>query len=225
MPPQAQPAAAVPPSSPTLKPVMSHLLEEIAAAAAALVVDEGLDYGPAKRRALHRLGLPPRSPLLDNVQVEAAVREHLALFCADTQPQALHALRSLALRWMERFPDHQPHVSGAVWHGTATALSDVWLQLFADDPKSAEWRLIDRGVRYETGSTTGFHGRTVDVLSVRDTAPGLPEPVGVHLLLYDRDDLRGALVRDVQGRTPRGSTAAVRALLAATGPADPRAPS
>jgi hypothetical protein len=74
--------------------------------------------------------------------------------------------------------------------------------------------LIDRGVRYETGSTTGFHGRTVDVLSLRDTAPDLPEPVGVHLVLYDRDDLRGALVRDAKGRPPRGPATAVRALLA-----------
>ena len=59
---------------------------EIAQAAAALVVDEGLEYGPAKRRALKQLGLPARTALPSNEQVEDAVREHLALFCADTQP-------------------------------------------------------------------------------------------------------------------------------------------
>jgi hypothetical protein len=34
------------------------LKEQIAAAAAAMVVEEGLEYGPAKRRALKQLGLP-----------------------------------------------------------------------------------------------------------------------------------------------------------------------
>ena len=53
---------------------------EIAQAAAALVVDEGLEYGPAKRRALKQLGLPARTALPSNEQVEDAVREHLALF-------------------------------------------------------------------------------------------------------------------------------------------------
>ena len=59
------------------------LTQEIAATAAALVVDEGLEYGPAKRRALKTLGLPPRTPLPNNNEVEAAVREHIAIFCAD----------------------------------------------------------------------------------------------------------------------------------------------
>jgi hypothetical protein len=36
-----------------------------------------------------------------------------------------------------------------------------------------------------------------------------------HLLVHDRDALRGALKPDGQGRKPRGDAAAVRALLAA----------
>jgi len=39
---------------------------EIAQTAAILVVDEGLEYGPAKRRALKQLGLPARTPLPAN---------------------------------------------------------------------------------------------------------------------------------------------------------------
>lgn len=38
--------------------------------------------------------------------------------------------------------------------------------------------------------------------------------VGIHLLIHDLDDLRGALRPDGQGRTPRGDVVAVRALLA-----------
>jgi hypothetical protein len=42
--------------------------------------------------------------------------------------------------------------------------------------------------------------------------------VGVHLMIYDHDDLRGALRPDARGRAPRGDMAAVARLLAA-GPA------
>ena len=115
----------------------TSLSAEIASTAARLAVEEGLEWGPAKRRALRVLGLPARTPLPDNTLVEAAVREHIALFCADTQPRELRALRQLALVWMERLAQFRPHLGGAVWHGTATRLSDIYLQLFCDDPKSA----------------------------------------------------------------------------------------
>ena len=81
---------------------MTDTLREIAQAAARLVVDEGLEYAAAKRRALKMLGLPQRTALPDNAQVEDAVREHLAIFCTDTQPAELAALRALALQWMQR---------------------------------------------------------------------------------------------------------------------------
>ena len=187
--------------------------EEIAATAARLVVEEGLEYGQAKLRAVKQLGLPARSALPDNDVVEAAVREYIDIFCADTQPGELAALRRLALTWMERLQDFRPHLAGAVWHGTATRLSDIWIQLFCDDSKSAEIALIDHGVDYEVGSVTGFQGGTVDTLSISSMCRELNEPIGVHLVVYDHDDLRGALKPDTQGRVPRGDLAAVRALV------------
>ena len=186
---------------------------EIAQAAAALVVDEGLEYGLAKRRALKQLGLPARTALPSNEQVEDAVREHLALFCADTQPLELQALRRLALLWMERLAQFRPYVGGAVWRGTATRLTDVYLQLFCDDSKSAEIALIDKGVDYEVQTVTGLHGQPVEALSLGSPRPELDLIVGVHLLIYDLDDLRGALRADARGRTPRGDAAALRQLL------------
>ena len=187
--------------------------QEIAAVAASLVVDEGLEYGPAKRRAVRQLGLPARTPLPGNDEVEDAVREHLAVFCAETQPAELHALRRLALQWMERLADFRPHLSGAVWHGTATRLSDIYLQLFCDDGKSVEIALIDRGVPYKARTVTGLHQVPVEALSLHAHSPELGETVGVHLMVHDLDDLRGALVRDARGRTPRGDLAAVRKIL------------
>ncbi len=192
---------------------MDDLKAEIAATAARLVVEEGQEYGPAKRRALKQLGVTGRAALPDNALLDAAVEEYIAIFCADTQPVELHALRALALEWMERLAPFRPHVGGAVWHGTATRRSDIYLQLFCDDPKSAEIALIDAGVRFEARSVPGLHGEMVDALSVHALCRPLNEQVGVHLLVNDLDDMRGALQPDARGRRPRGDAAALRRLL------------
>jgi hypothetical protein len=184
--------------------------QEIAATAARLVIEEGLEYGPAKRRALRELGLPARTALPNNDEIEAEVRDYIQLYCAETQPRELHALRLLALEWMERMAPFRPHIGGAVWHGTATRLSDIYIQLFCDDPKSAEIALIDHHVDYEPRTVTGFHGEQVEALSIHATSRALGEEVGVHLLVYDLDDLRGALKPDSQGRVPRGNLAALK---------------
>ncbi|MDP2817931.1 MAG: hypothetical protein Q8O29_06550 [Polaromonas sp.] len=186
---------------------------EIAAATAALIVEEGLEYGPAKHRAVKQMGLPARSELPGNDEVEDAVHEYIAIFCADTQPGELHALRELALIWMERMAAFRPYLGGAVWHGTATRLSDIYIQLFCDDPKSAEIALIDHQVDYEPRTVTGFTGEKVEALSLSSLCLGLKENVGVHLMVYDHDDLRGALRPDAKGRKPRGDLAAVQKLL------------
>jgi hypothetical protein len=192
---------------------MDSVKSEIAAAAARMVVEEGLEYGPAKRRAVKQLGLKSRSALPDNEAVEDAVREYIQLFCADTQPAELLALRELALIWMERLAQFRPYLGGAVWHGTATRLSDIYIQLFCDDPKSAEMALIEKNVAYEARTMTGFNGEKVDALSLSSVSRTLGEAIGVHLMIYDHDDVRGALKRDTKGRVPRGDLAAVRALL------------
>ena len=197
----------------TMLRMRADIRTEILNTAARLVVEEGLEYGPAKRRALKLLGVQGRADMPDNDALENAVREYLALFCADTQPAELAALRALALVWMERLQVFQPHLSGAVWRGTATRLSDIHLQLFCEDSKAAEITLIDQRVAYEVRSAPGLHGRTVDILSLSCRCDALGEHVGVHLSMYDLDDLRGALRPDAQGRAERGGLSAVRQLL------------
>ena len=193
------------------------LKAEIAATAARIVVEEGLEYGPAKRRAVKHLGLPTRTPLPANDDLEDAVLEYIAVFCADTQPIELAALRWLAWRWMERMARFRPYLSAAVWRGTATRRSDIHIELFCDDPKSAEIALIDLKVAYEPRTVTGMRGDAVDTLSVHDFCPGLNEMVGVHLLVYDHDDLRGALRLDAKGKAPRGDLPAVRRVVQGAG--------
>ena len=194
---------------------MADLTDEIAASAAQWVVEEGLEYGPAKRRALKVLGLTPRTPLPNNEQVEAHVREYIELFCADSQPQELLALRKHALIWMTRLVEFRPYLGGAVWHGTATRLSDIYLQLFCDDAKSCEIELINKGVAFEARSVNGLHGDSVEALSIHSFCEELGEEIGVHLLVNDFDDVRGALKADGQGRSPRGDGEAVKRLIQA----------
>lgn len=193
--------------------MQQELSQEIAAAAARLVVEEGLDYGAAKRRAVKELGAPARAALPDNDAVQEQVRAYLALFRADTQPAELLALRELALAWMQRLAEFRPHLTGAVWNGTATRLSDVYLQLFCDDPKSAEIALINQGVAFEAQQVRGFRGEMVDALSFSVFCSGLGEHVGVHLMIHDHDDVRGALKPAADGRPARGDEQALRARM------------
>jgi len=192
----------------------STLTAEIAAVAARLVVDEGMEYGPAKRRAARDLGRhATRSPQMpSNDEVEDEIRAHIALFCADTQPAELAALREVAALWMERLAEFRPHLTGAVWRGTATRLSSVHIELFCDDTKAAELALIDQRVDYDTGSRPGPRDQPIDVLTVTSRSAALGEHVSVHLSVLDHDDLRGGLKPDARGRTQRGDLKALRAL-------------
>lgn len=199
----------------------ADLSREIAAVAARFVVEDGMDYAAAKRQAGRQMGLPARAPWPDNQAMEAAVRDYIAVFCPDTQAVELHALREVALVWMDRLQDFQPHLGGAVWHGIATRHSDIYLHLFCDDPKAAELALLNRRVDYEPGTANGWRGEPVDALTLRARCEALGQWVLVHLLVHDRDDLRGALKPDAQGRKPRGDARAVRALLTAEVDADP----
>lgn len=193
--------------------IAGNIASEISIAAARLVVEEGLDYGAAKLRAVKQLGLTARTQLPSHDEVETEVRDYITLFCADTQPTELAALRELAYLWMQRMAGFRPYLGGSVWHGTATKLSDIYIALFCDDSKSAEIALIDHRADYLARSIKGFDGATVEALSIHAPCKALDTEIGVHLMIYDYDDLRGALKLDNQGRKPRGDLTDVAKLL------------
>ncbi len=184
----------------------------LAASAARLVVEEGLEYAGAKRKAARALA--SRAELPSSEAVEAEVRAYLALYCAETQPVELRALRRQALRWMERLAAFRPHLGGAVWRGTATRLSSLHLDLYCDDTKAMEITLINLGIDYDSTNLPGGHrSEPVPLLSLAERCDELGETVTVHLAVRDLDDLRGALKPDAQGRTWRGDASALRRLL------------
>ena len=186
---------------------------ELAAAAARLVVEEGMEYGQAKRKASRALG--SRGALPSSEAVEAEVRSYLALYCSDSQPAELRALRHVALRWMLRLAAFRPHLGGAVWRGTATRLSSLHLDLYCDDQKSMEIGLINLGIDYDSASLPTPHGgEPVALLTIADHCADLGDSVTLHLAVRDLDELRGALKPDAHGRSWRGDASALQRLLA-----------
>ncbi|MEO5883408.1 MAG: hypothetical protein ABIQ06_13405 [Caldimonas sp.] len=192
------------------------LSAEIAASAARLIVEEGLEYGAAKRRAARDLGAMGRAVKLPgNDEVEHEVRAYIDLFHADSQPLELAALRDIAAVWMERLASFRPFLTGAVWRGTATRLNDIHIELYCDDSKEAELALIDRRFDYEVSSGESSRGREVDVLNLFVPGPDPSRRVRIALTVLDYDDLRGALRADARGHPQRGGLAALNALRGA----------
>lgn len=188
---------------------------EIAITAARLVVEEGMEYGPAKRKAAQLLGRRGArdGALPDNEMLEDEVRAYLQLFHADSQPAELAALRAVAAQWMERLAAFRPHLAGAVWRGTATRLDPVHLELYCDDSKAAEIALIDMHIDYSVHARRSPRGQAVDLLQFETPCAALGADVTVCLSILDHDDLRGLLRPDARGRTLRGDLTALRRLM------------
>ena len=191
---------------------------EIAAAAAQLVADGGLDYASAKRKAIDAVldgRPPPRGMLPDNLEIDRALAEHLDLFDPDHAARVMR-MRRVALDLMRRLADCQPYLTGAVWKGIVAEHAPIHLQLFHDDGKEVTLRLLNDGIDFEVDEIAHFRdgGRSrVEALQMtwRD------EPVLISL--YHHDDLRGAL-RGLPAE--RGDIHAVVGLLDAGSPEDER---
>lgn len=189
------------------------LRAEIAAAAARLIAEDGADYATAKRKAAkHVLGNAKiRGEIMpDNGQIEDEVRLYNEIFFSDSQPARLLHLRRLALRMMEELARFAPYLTGAVLNGTAGEHSDIHLQLFAESAKDVEIFLINKNVDFEVSETPHFRGRAEPV----ETVSFMWQNEGMHLALYETDDLRGAAKGTQEGRTVRANIDTVRALIA-----------
>jgi hypothetical protein len=209
-----------------LNPERERVRDEIAIAAARMIAEDGIDYATAKRKAARQIVGDARIAgdwLPDNDQIADEIREYQALFHGDTQPAILRRLRETALGWMGRLAQFDPYLTGAVLNGTAGPHSDIHLQVFCDNAKEVAIYLLNAGVQYEVSETRHFAGRGwVETLSFVTREAG-GEPLGVHVALYDTDDLRGAVRADARGRLARANAPAVQALL--NTPADADAPS
>jgi hypothetical protein len=191
---------------------IESLRAEIAAAAARMIAEDGADYGTAKRKAAKQIlgDAKVRGDILpDNAQVEDEVRIYNELFFSDTQPARLLHLRKLALKMMQELAQFAPYLTGAVLNGTAGEHSDIHLHLFAESPKDVEIFLLNKNIHFDVSESAHFKGRSEPV----ETVSFMWSNEGIHLALYETDDLRGAVKSRATGRPERAGIETVRALI------------
>lgn len=105
--------------------------ELIAEAARILAEDGARDFQSAKRKAAHRLNLPEDKNWPANAEIEAALRQHLALFHQEL-PSALRALRDTACRAMVLLEAFAPRLVGEVLSGALSRCPEIQLHITAD---------------------------------------------------------------------------------------------
>jgi hypothetical protein len=182
------------------------LRREIAATAARLVADGGLDYASAKRKAVRQLtgsNTPPRGALPDNEEIDVALAEHLSIF-DEAHDERVARRRRVAAQLMGRLESFRPYLTGAVWKGIVAEHAPIHLQLFHDNPKDVEIYLLNAGVRFDVETTQHFRSQ--------DEVEAIVfwwEDEPVLLSLYDERDLRGALRGKAAG-PERGDLAALQ---------------
>ena len=184
----------------------------IAAAAARLMAEDGIDdFALAKRKAAKQLGVTDAAALPGNDEIEAELREYLALYQADEHPQRVAELRGIALAAMRALERFNPYLTGPVLKGIAGPYAEIELQLFPDSVKEVEIFLLDRNLRYDTREGRRFAGDRAHAVSVLSlTWDGAP----LRLSIFDPRDERVALKTSQAGRVmDRAGIAEVGALV------------
>lgn len=196
-------------------PRQNILRARIAAAAARLIAEDGIDdFAAAKRKAARQLGAPDTQSLPANEEIEIELRAYQTLYQPEEQAERLRGLRATALRVMEALADFNPYLTGSVLKGTAGRYADIDLQLYSDDLKAIEMFLLNHGVPYEARSARHYCGdqpRSVELLQLQW------EDVAVNVAVYAANDERSNLKASPAGRPiERATLTAVRALVKGT---------
>jgi len=194
------------------RPKQSQMRARIAAAAARLMAEDGIDdFALAKRKAARQLGASDTQSLPANEEIEVELRAYQSLYQGDEQRERIRELREVALDAMQSLAAFRPYLSGPVLRGTAGRYADIDLQLFTDDNKSVELFLLNRNVPYDVDEVRYYSGdepRAVPVLRLE--WQGVP----VNVAVYASKDERTALKATPSGRPmERAGIPAVSALL------------
>lgn len=134
-------------------PDIDRLRLETAQRIAADIAENASDWAGARARVLDdlraTLGKVPANAIPSSAEIEAAVREHYAIFCPEEHAQVLARKRSLALALLESLSEFDAFLTGAVLNGCAHEESNIVLDIFCDDVKLVEAALIDRRIEFE----------------------------------------------------------------------------
>ena len=184
----------------------------IAAAAARIMAEEGIDdFALAKRKAARRLGAADSEALPANDEIEAELRDYLALYQSEEHPERVGELRRIALEAMREFERFSPYLTGPVLAGLAGPYAQIELQLFPESSKEVELFLLDRGISYEATDERRYTGdRARAVALIATDWQGVP----LRLSVFDPRDERAAMKTTQAGKvTVRAGIAEVRALV------------
>ena len=169
--------------------------QQIASVAARLMAEEGVgDYATAKRKALHRLGLPDNTKLPENSEVEDELRLFQRLFQDAEQTERIAYLRLKASEIMSIMSKYSPYLTGSVLDGTAGRYAEIDIQLFTDSAKDVEIFLLNQRIEYQ--HSVPRSDRAEAVLTIHD------EDVVVNLIVYPVHEER-VVFKTRNGKTRR----------------------
>ena len=127
-----------------------RLRQEVAAEAARLLATEGQrNYGQAKQKAAHRLGLSGRSRLPSNAEVEAELKRYQAMYGGEELANDLTEKRQAALEAMKFFGRFRPKLVGPVLEGTSDRHSRISMHVFCETEDEVVAFLLSRKIRFE----------------------------------------------------------------------------
>jgi hypothetical protein len=194
-----------------------QIRQRICAEAARIMSAEGVrDFHTAKRKAALRLNIPNAKHLPSNEEVEAALRDYLQLFHAQSLSTTLRHLRNIALEAMRFFQAFDPRLVGPVLSGTVTAQSAIQLHVCADTPEEIGLLLAEHHIPYdETDKRLRYGGERQHscptYLFTVDSAT-------IELYVLNRESIREAPLSPVDGKPmKRASIKELTALVQRTG--------
>ena len=179
------------------KPKQAQMRARIAATAARLMAEDGVDdFALAKRKAARQLGASDTQSLPANDEVEAELMAYQSLYQGDEQRERVRELRAIALAAMQALNEFRPYLAGAVLKGTAGRYADIDLQLYTDDLKSLELFFLNRHIDYDVAERRAGNDDTRPMEVLRLEWDGVP----VRLSIYPSNHERRALKASPEAR-------------------------
>jgi hypothetical protein len=125
------------------------LRRELCLECARLMADEGVeDFQLAKRKAEERLGVPGRSALPTNREIDDALHDYLHTFHAEALRVGLLKYLQLAVGTMRMLAPFEPRLIGSVLRNHVTEFTPVKLHVFALTFEDVSRFLIEQGIPY-----------------------------------------------------------------------------
>ncbi len=194
--------------------IESPIRQRMVTEAARIMAEDGVrDYQMAKRKAAHRLNLPDDKNWPTNVEIEAALKDHLQLF-HQGHSEELRALRETAVWAMDLLAPFEPRLVGEVLSGALPRFPEVQLHLAADSLEDVDLFLSAHEIPHDLEERRLRYGRERhDLIPVLRFVAG-DTPFALYVLTARA--MREAPLSPVDGQPmPRANRKEVTALIAA----------